>query len=96
MRLGGFRTFVLRGNVVDLAVGIVIGGASGNVVQTFVKDLINPLIVIFGGNPDASGVSVMRRIAAPSGEEVADAAAEIIADRLRGRPPEDGGGARAA
>jgi large conductance mechanosensitive channel len=47
--LSGFEKFILRGNVVDLAVGIVIGAAFNNVVQEFVKDLITPLIGIFGG-----------------------------------------------
>src|SRR5579884_4127471 len=47
--LGDFEKFILRGNVVDLAVGIVIGAAFNNVVQEFVKDLITPFIGIFGG-----------------------------------------------
>ncbi|HEX4202918.1 MAG TPA: large conductance mechanosensitive channel protein MscL [Ktedonobacteraceae bacterium] len=42
--LGGFRKFILRGNVVDLAVGIVIGAAFTSVVTGFVKDFITPLI----------------------------------------------------
>jgi large conductance mechanosensitive channel len=42
--LGGFRKFILRGNVVDLAVGIVIGAAFTSVVNSFVKDIITPLI----------------------------------------------------
>jgi len=42
--LGGFKTFILRGNVVDLAVGIVIGAAFTSVVNAFVKDIITPLI----------------------------------------------------
>jgi large conductance mechanosensitive channel len=47
--LGDFRQFLLRGNVVDLAVGIVIGGAFGAVVTALVKDFITPLIgAIFG------------------------------------------------
>src|ERR671932_1690998 len=50
--LGGFKKFLLRGNVVDLAVGVVIGAAFGNVVQAVVKDLITPLLGIFGGQPD--------------------------------------------
>ena len=50
--LGGFKKFILRGNVVDLAVGVVIGAAFGNVVQAVVKDLITPLLGIFGGQPD--------------------------------------------
>ena len=44
-----FRDFILRGNVVDLAVGIVIGVAFGAVVAALVKDIITPLIGIFGG-----------------------------------------------
>ena len=50
--LGGFRKFILRGNVVDLAVGVVIGAAFGNVVQALVRDLITPLLGVFGGVPD--------------------------------------------
>jgi len=42
--LGGFRTFILRGNVVDLAIGIVIGAAFTSVVTAMVKDIITPLI----------------------------------------------------
>src|SRR5919198_2819992 len=52
--IGGFKKFILRGNVVDLAVGIVIGAAFGNVVQALVKDFITPLIGIFGGQADFS------------------------------------------
>jgi large conductance mechanosensitive channel len=48
--LTGFRTFVLRGNVVDLAVGIVIGAAFTSVVRSFVDDLMTPLIGIPLGN----------------------------------------------
>jgi len=50
----GFRTFLLRGNVVDLAVGVVIGVAFGAVVTAFVKDLVTPLIAALGGQPDFS------------------------------------------
>ena len=48
----GFRAFLLRGNVVDLAVGVVIGIAFGNVVTGFVKDLVTPLIAAIGGQPN--------------------------------------------
>jgi large conductance mechanosensitive channel len=50
--LGGFKKFLLRGNVVDLAVGIVVGAAFSNVVQAVVKDVLTPLISFFGGAPD--------------------------------------------
>jgi large conductance mechanosensitive channel len=50
--MSGFKKFILRGNVVDLAVGIVIGAAFSGVVQALVKDIITPLIGAFGGQPD--------------------------------------------
>jgi len=50
--LKGFKQFLLRGNVVDLAVAVVIGGAFGAVVTGFVKSLINPLIALVAGKPD--------------------------------------------
>ena len=48
--LNEFKKFILRGNVVDLAVGVVIGAAFNSVVQSFVKDLVTPVISIFGGS----------------------------------------------
>jgi len=52
--VSGFKSFVLRGNVVDLAVGVVIGAAFTGVVNSFVNGLINPLIGLFGtGNFDS-------------------------------------------
>jgi large conductance mechanosensitive channel len=53
----GFREFILRGNVVDLAIAVVIGAAFGNVVSALVKDLITPLIAAIGGQPDFSAIS---------------------------------------
>lgn len=52
----GFRTFLLRGNVVDLAVAVVIGAAFGAVVTALVKDLVTPLIAAIFGKPDFSGL----------------------------------------
>ena len=52
--LKGFKDFLLRGNVVDLAVAVVIGGAFGAVVTALVKDLITPLIAAIAGKPDFS------------------------------------------
>ena len=54
--LKGFRTFLLRGNVVDLAVAVVIGGAFGAVVAALVKDLLTPLIAAIVGQPDFSAI----------------------------------------
>ena len=50
----GFREFILRGNVVDLAVAVVIGAAFAALVAALVKDLITPLIAAIGGKPDFS------------------------------------------
>ncbi|HLI84323.1 MAG TPA: large conductance mechanosensitive channel protein MscL [Bryobacteraceae bacterium] len=55
--LKGFRDFILRGNVVDLAVAVVIGAAFGAVVTALVKDLITPLITAIAGKPDFGGLS---------------------------------------
>src|SRR5688500_16574476 len=52
--MSGFRKFLLRGNVVDLAVAVVIGAAFTSIIQAFVKGFITPLIGMFGGIPDFS------------------------------------------
>jgi large conductance mechanosensitive channel len=52
----GFKQFLLRGNVLDLAVAVVIGGAFGAVVTALVKDLITPLIAAIVGKPDFSAI----------------------------------------
>ena len=54
--MGGFRKFLLRGNVVDLAVAVVVGAAFKDVVDALVKNFITPLIGAFGGVPDFSGL----------------------------------------
>ena len=56
--LRGFKEFLLRGNVIDLAVAVVIGGAFGAVVNAMVKDLITPLIGAIVGKPDFSALVV--------------------------------------
>lgn len=53
---GGFKQFLLRGNVVDLAVGVVVGAAFGGVVTALTKDLLTPLIAAFVGKPDFSAI----------------------------------------
>jgi len=55
--LKGFKEFLFRGSVVDLAVAVVIGAAFGAVVTAFVKDLLTPLIAAIAGKPDFSGLS---------------------------------------
>ena len=55
--LDDFKQFLLRGNVVDLAVAVVIGVAFGNVVTALVEDIITPLIAAIIGEPDFSGLT---------------------------------------
>jgi large conductance mechanosensitive channel len=52
-----FREFILRGNLVDLAVAVVLGVAFGAVISAVVADLITPLIAAIGGKPDFSALS---------------------------------------
>jgi large conductance mechanosensitive channel len=54
--ISGFKQFILRGNVIDLAVAVVIGGAFGAVVAALVKDLLTPLIGAVFGKPDFSAL----------------------------------------
>jgi large conductance mechanosensitive channel len=54
----GFRDFLLRGNVIDLAVAVVIGTAFGAVVTAFSKDFIGGLIGVVGGTPDFGGAGI--------------------------------------
>lgn len=52
--LKGFKQFILRGNVVDLAVGVVIGASFGKIVEALVKDILNPLVGSIFQTPDLS------------------------------------------
>ena len=54
----GFKQFLMRGNVLDLAVAVVMGAAFGAVVTALVKDLLTPLIGAIGGTPDFSAWTV--------------------------------------
>lgn len=53
-----FKAFAMRGNVLDMAVGVVIGGAFGKITTSLVNDIINPALGVFtGGHTDLSGLS---------------------------------------
>lgn len=56
--LRGFRDFIARGNIVDLASAVIIGVAFSAIVDSLVKDLITPLIGMLGGQPDFSAVKI--------------------------------------
>jgi large conductance mechanosensitive channel len=54
--LNGFRKFIVRGNFVDMAVGVVVGGAFTTVITALTKDLLTPLIAALFGKPDFSAI----------------------------------------
>src|SRR6185437_2831009 len=67
--LSGFKQFILRGNVVDMAVGVVIGAAFATVVSAFTKDLLTPFLAARGGKPDFSYIGfTIRRTPFPVGD----------------------------
>lgn len=61
-----FKAFAMRGNVVDLAVGVVIGGAFGAIVTSLVGDLIMPLVGILTGGVDFSKAAVVLKEGVPA------------------------------
>lgn len=65
-----FREFAMRGNVVDMAVGIVIGGAFGKIVSSFVKDVLMPPIGVMIGGVDFAQLSLTIQAATEEAEAV--------------------------
>ena len=57
--LKGFKEFAMRGNVMDMAVGVIIGGAFGKIVSSLVDDVIMPVIGVLTGGVDFSKLSLM-------------------------------------
>jgi large conductance mechanosensitive channel len=68
--LSEFKSFAMRGNVVDMAVGIVIGGAFGKIVSSFVADVLMPPIGLLLGNVDFSNLAVTLQAASEGTEAV--------------------------
>ena len=68
------KEFLLRGNVIDMAVGIVIGGAFGKIVTSFVNDILMPPISMLLGNTKFTEMKFVLKEAVISGEEVIDPA----------------------
>ena len=61
--LNEFKTFISRGNVMDMAVGIIIGGAFTSIVTSLVNDIINPVLGLFGGmNFDKLSVNLLGEV----------------------------------
>ena len=68
-----FREFAMRGNVVDMAVGVIIGGAFGTIVNSVINDLIMPLIGKAIGNVDFSNLYIALSSNIPAGSPLAEA-----------------------
>jgi large conductance mechanosensitive channel len=68
-----FKEFALKGNVVDLAIGIVIGAAFGRIVESIVNDIIMPIIAAISGGIDFSNMYLMLTGTAPEGAGLVDA-----------------------
>lgn len=68
--LNDFRKFVMRGNVLDLAVAVVVGAAFNAVVQSFVDNLLNPFVAAIFGKPDFSQVATLTVRESASGDSV--------------------------
>ncbi|MCF0262748.1 MAG: large conductance mechanosensitive channel protein MscL [Sphaerochaetaceae bacterium] len=66
-----FKTFIARGNVVDMAVGIIVGGLFTSVVNSFVKDILNPILGFIIGGVDFTELKIVLKAATESTEEVA-------------------------
>ncbi len=77
-----FKEFAMKGNVVDLAVGVIIGGAFGKIVDSAVKDLIMPIVnLVLGGQVDFSNKYLVLSGSVPAGASLAEAqkAANVFA-----------------
>lgn len=55
-----FKEFAVKGNAMDLAIGVVIGAAFNNIVTSLVKDIITPIIGLIGGQPDFSSIGFFK------------------------------------
>jgi large conductance mechanosensitive channel len=71
-----FKEFAMRGNVLDMAIGIIIGGAFGTIVQSLVKDVIMPPIGLLLGGIDFSDIFVALKAGSPAGPYATLAAAQ--------------------
>lgn len=71
-----FKAFALKGNIVDMAIGVVIGGAFGKIVTSLVNDIITPLIGLMTGNISLADLKIVLA------EAVLDAAGEVVTPEL--------------
>lgn len=66
-----FKEFVARGNVVDMAVGIIVGGLFTAIVNSFVKDILNPILGLLVGGTDFGSLKIVLKAATETTEELA-------------------------
>ena len=66
-----FKAFVSRGNVIDMAVGIIVGGLFTAIVNSFVKDILNPILGLIVGGTDFGSLKVVLKEATETTEELA-------------------------
>ncbi len=65
-----FKTFIAKGNVIDLSVGVIIGAGFGKIVESMVKDVITPILGLMGGQPDFSRIVIGAHQSIKDGKEV--------------------------
>ena len=68
--LSDFKEFAMRGNVIDMAVGVIIGGAFGKIVSSLVNDVIMPVVGILTGGIDFKESKILLKAAEMNGEEI--------------------------
>lgn len=66
-----FKTFISRGNVIDMAIGIIVGGLFTSIVNSFVKDILNPILGLIVGGTDFGSLKIVLRAATETTEELA-------------------------
>ena len=93
--LDGFKKFIMKGNVVDLAVGVVIGAAFGALVKQFTDSFINPLIQVLTGGGITAGIDFALTLAA---ELYSEATAQLVQLQIEyaPAPPFDSGSPQTA
>lgn len=74
-----FKNFALKGNVIDMAVGVIVGGAFGKIVSSLVNDIIMPLITIITGNTGFENMKYVIHAAEPVDAAAGKAAVEEVA-----------------
>ena len=75
--MGEFKTFIARGNVMDMAVGVIIGGAFGKISTSLVNDVIMPLISVLTGGVDFSNWKIVLKAAVAGADGAIDPATEV-------------------